>query len=310
MSLQPMVWLSFEEAEDKVRPLRILSMREYVRLFKQKKLPKGLPSDPPRIYKNKGWVGWPEFLGYERDKMKRGSALPFREAREFTRSFGIKSISEYKKLHKQGGLPKVYPADPSRLYKGQGWVDWFDFLGNKRPDKLLSFEEAEELVKNLGIRTIQEYTRLCRHGKLPKGLPICPDEVYKDKGWANWYDYLGCEPHRIKPPPFEELKKTVRELGIKNSKVYKELRRQGKLPKGLPYDPNRGYKGQGWTSWYDFFGNEPRPKMLPFKEVTEIVRKLGIKGKEEYQRLHKEGKLPKGLPYEPHVVYSKETMSK
>ena len=75
-------WLSFEEAEDKVRPLRILSMREYVRLFKQKKLPKGLPSDPPRIYKNKGWVGWPEFLGYERDKMKRGSALPFREARD------------------------------------------------------------------------------------------------------------------------------------------------------------------------------------------------------------------------------------
>ena len=74
----------------------------------------------------------------------------------FTRSFGIKSISEYKKLHKQGGLPKVLPADPSRLYKGQGWVDWFDFLGNKRPDKLLSFEEAEELVKNLGIRTIQE----------------------------------------------------------------------------------------------------------------------------------------------------------
>jgi hypothetical protein len=70
--------LSFEEAGDKVRPLKISSSREYMRLFKQNKLPRGLPSNPPKMYKNKGWIGWPEFLGYERDKIIRGSALPFR----------------------------------------------------------------------------------------------------------------------------------------------------------------------------------------------------------------------------------------
>jgi hypothetical protein len=49
---------------------------------------------------------------------------------------------------------------------------------------------------------------------------------------------------------------------------------------------------------------------LPFKEAIKIVRKLGIRGKEEYQKLHKEGKLPKGLPYEPNNVYEKEKMNK
>ena len=74
----------------------------------------------------------------------------------------------------------------------------------------------------------------------------------------------------------------------------------------MPRSPSDTYKNKGWVNWYDYLGNEPPTKPLPFKEAIKIVRKLGIKGKEEYQRLHTEGKLPKGLPYEPDEVYAKE----
>lgn len=50
--------------------------------------------------------------------------------------------------------------------------------------------------------------------------------------------------------------------------------------------------------------------MLPFKEATKIVRSLGVKSVAEYQKLYKQGKLPKGLPYAPNEVYAKDRMNR
>jgi hypothetical protein len=236
--------------------------------------------------------------------------LPFDKAREIARSLNLNSEIGYRKLKREGKLPKELPGHPDRAYKNRGWISWHDFLKYEPPNKPLSFDEAKEIIRRLGIKRKDNYLRLYKERKLPNGLPSDPPRRYKTKGWISWTDYFGSEPYRIKALEFEKAKEIVRDLGIKNTTEYQELFKRGKLPKGMPLHPERTYKNKGWVNWYVYLNNELPTKPLPFKEAVKIVRKLGIKGKEEYQRLHKEGKLPKGLPYEPQNIYSKERMNR
>ncbi|MAF36958.1 hypothetical protein CL622_07615 [archaeon] len=60
-------WKSYKTAKQairKVRP-RIKGYSQFLILSKKDKLPKGIPSDPAKVYKNKGWEGWKAFLGYK-----------------------------------------------------------------------------------------------------------------------------------------------------------------------------------------------------------------------------------------------------
>jgi hypothetical protein len=175
----------------------------------------------------------------------------------------------------------------------------------KKHSKSLSFKEAKKIVKDFNIRTTSEYYELYKQGKLPKGFPAAPSNAYRDQGWISWSDFSGHERSRVKPPPFEKAEEIVRLLGISISgrNEYYKLYRQGKLPRGLPANPSETYRNKGWISWYNYLGIETPTKMLPLREAREIVRRLGIKNGLEYRRLHKQGKLPKGIPFGPHQTY-------
>lgn len=298
-------WPSYEKTREIIKGLNIPGKDKFLELSKQGRLPKGIPRDPHDTYKNKGWISWPDFLGYE-PKFTR--ALPFKEARKIARTLGCKSSTEYYNLYREGKLPKGLPHNLKGAYKDE-WTYFSDFLGYTpkyiRPESALSFEEARKVTRLLGLRSYKEYHDLYKQGRLPKGLPYSPNVYYKDKGWTSIHDFLGYEP-RTKPLPFKEARKTAQSLDIKSGEKYQDLHKEGKLPKGLPVAPDITYRNKGWTNWYEFLGNEPYTKPLPFKDAREIIRKSSIKGKEEYQRLHTQGKLPKGLPYEPQVAYSKE----
>jgi hypothetical protein len=70
----------------------------------------------------------------------------FDKAREIARSLNLNSEIGYRKLKMQGKLPKELPGHPDRAYKNRGWISWHDFLKSEPPIKLLSFEEAKEIV--------------------------------------------------------------------------------------------------------------------------------------------------------------------
>jgi hypothetical protein len=57
--------LSFKVARKFVRELKIKSQSEWCAYFKQKR-PLDLPSTPQRSYKNRGWQGWKNWLGYDK----------------------------------------------------------------------------------------------------------------------------------------------------------------------------------------------------------------------------------------------------
>jgi hypothetical protein len=45
--------------------LKIVSQEQFHELSSQKKLPKGIPGNPARIYRDEGWSDWANFLGYD-----------------------------------------------------------------------------------------------------------------------------------------------------------------------------------------------------------------------------------------------------
>ena len=59
-------WLTYDEAQKIVSSLNLTSGREYKECRKKEMINKNIPSKPDKIYKDKGWKGWVDFLGKER----------------------------------------------------------------------------------------------------------------------------------------------------------------------------------------------------------------------------------------------------
>jgi hypothetical protein len=54
--------LSFEEAREFARSLKLKNQIEWFEHSKSKQIPLNIPSNPQRKYKDK-WIGWPDWLG-------------------------------------------------------------------------------------------------------------------------------------------------------------------------------------------------------------------------------------------------------
>ena len=55
--------VEYEEAKKIIREFRIKSSVTWREFVKSDKMPKIIPANPDRGYKNKGWKGWADFLG-------------------------------------------------------------------------------------------------------------------------------------------------------------------------------------------------------------------------------------------------------
>ena len=78
------------------------------------------------------------------------------------------------------------PPSPPFTYKDRGWIDWYSFFG-KTKVSYPHYKEAQRIVKENGIKSQSVYKTSCKD----YSLPLNPNEVYKDKGWIDWYDFLG-----------------------------------------------------------------------------------------------------------------------
>ncbi|WP_350586223.1 integrase repeat-containing protein [Pseudoalteromonas sp. RB2-MNA-CIBAN-0110] len=136
-------YLTYEEAKVAAKKLGVTTLVQY----KQKRLddPK-LPSCPDQVYL-KDWLGWKFFL----NTSKKEKYLTLIEAMQATQAMNITSLKEYKsKYH----LDPYLPANPGVKYCKE-WINWHTFLGST--PKFHSYEEAQEAVIELGIKTAAEY---------------------------------------------------------------------------------------------------------------------------------------------------------
>ena len=187
------IYRSFEEARKFARSLKLTSSIKWYGYCKSGKRPDDIPGNPSRIYKNKGWNGWGDWLGTGSIASQNMQYRPVKEAKEFVRKLKLKDIKEWKEYCKSGELPKNIPTNPNRTYKKE-WKSWRDWLGN---DKVTNQEKAKnrlplreagpifkELEKKYGIKNRAGWTRFARtHKELLEKLhlPTEPWAVYPTK---------------------------------------------------------------------------------------------------------------------------------
>lgn len=126
-----------------------------------------------------------------------------------------------------------------------------------KKNNYLSFEEAREFARGLGISGIKKWRAYWMENK-PKKLPKCPENVYKNKGWNGWTDFLNSSGQGSRPRNFlsyEEAKILAREHNIKSWKEWYDYSRTNR-PNNMPSNPSQHYRDKGWIDWYDFLGKE------------------------------------------------------
>ncbi len=124
---------SFEKAREYARSLNLKSQNQWFAHTKTKDFPKDIPVVPSQKYKDKGWISWGDWLGT--GNVHKKEVRSFEKARDYARSLNLKSSTQWVAHTKTKDFPKDMPTKPDRKYKGKGWVDWYDWLGNKRPKR-------------------------------------------------------------------------------------------------------------------------------------------------------------------------------
>lgn len=273
------VFLPFEQARSIARSKKMKANKEWRVWAKSSERPLNIPSKPDRVYKEKGWIGWGDWLGTGKRATKTTDFLPFEEARAFARKLNLKlkgtpkqdpkklSWINYVKGNLKNNLglkPDNIPAAPDRYYKKTGWVSYADWLdsnnlsGRQRADLFLPFEDARKIVRNKKFSSRKEFKNWCSKER-PQGIPSNPNKVYKKDGWISMHDWLG----KKQPEPFQEFKdarKFARSLGLTSASQWRKWASSSNRPTTIPYSPEAIYKHSGWIDFYDWLGNEKPTK--------------------------------------------------
>ena len=106
----------------------------------------------------------------------------YEEAQRIVKEKGINSKNEYMSSYKELGLPSA----PYEFYKGKGWIDWPDFFGRSKVS-YPTYEVAQKIVKENGITSSDDYKSSYKE----LGLPAHPHVFYKNRGWIDWFVFLG-----------------------------------------------------------------------------------------------------------------------
>ena len=197
--------------------------------------------------------------------------LPFEEARAFVHKLGLKNHKEWKEYAKTD-RPLFIPSDPQASYKGKGWTNYGDWLGNSnyrrrsRSELILSFEEARKFARSLKLIDSTEWLNWTKSGNRPLNIPSEPRIAYKNE-WQGWADWLGPsykDSRKCNQRPFKEAREFARSLGLKSLREWNKYCKSGNKPNDIPHDCRIVYEKTGeWTNWGDFLGtnNVSNPKI-------------------------------------------------
>jgi hypothetical protein len=307
-------YLPFEEARAFVHKLKLNSNLEWRVWAKSNERPNFITSKPERIYKDKGWVSWGDFLGTGTISSQGREYLPFEEAKAYVHTLKLKSLTEWYAYSKSGEKPSNVPSNPYQIYRSKGWVNCGDWLGTGRihpKDRVyLPFEEARKFVHSLGFTRQKEWVYYSKSDKKPDNIPSTPNEVYKGKGWVNYGDWLGTGRIHTKDRvylPYNEAKAIIKEFGINSQKEWFNFRKSNRLPDNIPSTPNEVYKGKGWVNYGDWLstGNiaPQNREYLSFEEAREYVQLLGLEKTSDWKEYSKSGKKPNNIPSNPEKTY-------
>ena len=86
---------------------------------------------------------------------------------------------------------------------------------------------------------------------------------------------------------FEDARKFVQSLELKNEKEWREYCKSGNKPDDIPSAPGYNYKNIGWISSGDFLGTgriaDKKKIFGNFEKAREFVHALKLKNKKEWR---------------------------
>jgi hypothetical protein len=102
-----LTYITFEEAREYARTLNIRFAYQWVCIYDR---PQNIPDEPNIYYKDKGWVSWKDFLGFE--------FIDLKTLKKIVRENKIKSAIGYFAFRKQN--PHLHlPSNPETYYNKQ-----------------------------------------------------------------------------------------------------------------------------------------------------------------------------------------------
>jgi superfamily II DNA or RNA helicase len=186
----------FWEARKYARSLGLNGSSEWRAFTKTAAFPADIPVGPERIYKNKGWKGFSDWLGTVNKHRSEYEWRSFEEARKFARKLGLKQEKGWRKYASSGKRPDDIPYSPAVVYKGKGWQGFEDFLGYKHDSRFewRPFNEARAFVHTLGLKGFRGWRKYAASSARPSDIPSAPENHYRGQGWAGHSDWTGYEP--------------------------------------------------------------------------------------------------------------------
>jgi Integrase repeat unit len=177
--------------------------------------------------------------------------------------------------------------------------------------KYRSFIEARDFVHKLGLKSYSEWTNYCKSGEKPSDIPRNVYRTYQ-KEWKGSRDWLGTETianQKRQYLSFEEAKKFVQVLAIKNQTEWRNYLKSGNLPNDIPSHPDRVYKKE-WKGFGDWLGTgriaNQELRYRTFEESRTFVHNLGLNSRNEWGKYCKSGQKPNDIPYQARQTYKKD----
>jgi len=176
----------------------------------------------------------------------------------------------------------------------------------------LSYEEVKKWVKeNLEISSGTKWEKYCKKNNLPDFIPVSPREVYLNRGWISWGDFLGTgriSDNFVNYITYDEAKLWMKENmpQIDSDRKFKESAKNNLIPNFIPNRPERyyKYKNRGWINWGDFLNTgriQNQLKIfLTYEEAKKYTLKLNLKTTNEWKRLKNK---PTNIPSLPELTY-------
>ena len=131
---QDRIYLHFKKAREYARSLKLKTGKDWRSFSKKGKLPINIPTKPGRVYKDKGWVSFPDWLGTDNVRNPYKKMVEYEEARKILSKYQLRSPAEYFNKRSEEKYRVLFaklgiPFNPHKLYKDKGWISWPDFLG-------------------------------------------------------------------------------------------------------------------------------------------------------------------------------------
>jgi hypothetical protein len=249
----------FKEARAFVHSLELKNQANWIKYSRSDDRPKDIPAAPSGAYKNKGWVSMGDWLGTGFIAHQHKAYRPFSEALAFVHTLGLKNRNAWRMYLKKGDKPDDIPADPNNTYKESGWESFGHWLGtgSDQKRKFRPFKDARDFVHSLHIKNLDGWKIYCKSDEKPLDIPADPKKTYKTNEWISWSDWLGTKVianQNKKYRPFEEARKYVHGLGLRDVAEWKYYCKTDKKPENIPASANQVYKDSGWISFGDWLG--------------------------------------------------------